>query len=137
MILEKYEYNYALVPREVARQMGIGWRKATAEGMVMINNSELKSLLAGGTFEERVSSVGGKLLESEQARYLVKTTNMSLDKNNPAKEAPSEDEISVLPEEFGKESEIEDTPADVPIEDVSGTTENATPIDNLNISENE
>lgn len=121
MIIEKYEYKYVLVPREVARQLGIGWRKTTAAGMVMLNLSEAKALPGDGTFEERVAAADGQIMEPEQARYLVKTTNMSLDKKNPSAEETIPPVETTPPSEGDPENNESDKQID----------------NNLNLSENE
>lgn len=125
MIIEKYEYKYVLIPREVARQLGIGWRKTTAAGMVMLNLSEAKALPGDGTFEERVAAAGGQIMEPEQARYLVKTTNMSLDKKNPSTEETIPPVETTPPAETPAEGDPENNESDKQIDN------------NLNLSENE
>ena len=69
MILEKYNYRYALIPHAEAKKMGLGWRKADPNGMVMMNLSELKQMPGEGSLEEKVEAVGGHIMSPDEAYY--------------------------------------------------------------------
>ena len=77
MILDKYDYRYALVPYEVAKSLGLGWRKVDSQNRVLLNQTELRGL-EGNTFEEQVKNVGGTVLTAEDARYYAKTTTLTV-----------------------------------------------------------
>lgn len=60
-------YNYAKVPYEVAQRMSLSnIRKRVADGMVIINQSDMVGL-EGETLQEKVLNVGGSLLTEIQA----------------------------------------------------------------------
>lgn len=77
MILDKYNYMYALIPYEVAKSLGMGWRKVDSQNRVLLNQTELRGL-EGSTFEEQVTNAGGTVMTAEAARYYSKTNTFSV-----------------------------------------------------------
>lgn len=105
MILDSYNYRYALVPYEVAAKLGLGWRKVTSDNKVLLNQSELKEL-PGDTLEDKIADCGGTVLTAAEAAYLSKTTTFSAYKPAASEESamtplapasPVEDEPTILP----------------------------------------
>ena len=98
MIFEKYEYKYALIPHAEAKKMGLGWRKADADGMVLMNMSEIKQLEGDGTVEERVAAMGGRVMTPEEANYYRHTNNFSFVSDKPKEE--EKPTVEPLPEQI-------------------------------------
>ena len=96
MNLEKYDYKYALIPHAEAKKMGLGWRKADHNGMVMINLSELKQLSGEGSIEERVEAIGGHIMLPDEAYYYRHTNTFAFVPD--AKPQEQEQEAPQLPD---------------------------------------
>ncbi len=110
MILDNYNYRYALVPYEVAVKLGLGWRKVTSDNMVLLNQSEVREL-DGDTLEEKVTTCGGKILTAEEAAYLSKTTTFTRFK----RPATSENVVPQMPlEPANPDNQVEDKPTPLP-----------------------
>lgn len=130
MILERYNYRYALVPHSVAERLGLGFRPSDPDGNCMLNQSEVMSL-EGDTFEEKVRLAGGIVVGPEEARYYTATTDMRAydEKRN---EPPKDGDITTPAEpdkdaDNGNSGEGADTDKDTDKDtDSSGETDNGT-----------
>ena len=116
---EKYNYKYALVPLNEAREkLNFGWRKVDPDGNALINSSEVKCL-PGETFEDKVQAVGGRIMQPDEARYYRKTTVFTIAK----------DIEPVVPEEPIEPDEI--------IEPVEPTEDNESDVKPITDNDNE
>ncbi|MDR0939905.1 MAG: hypothetical protein LBN29_11270 [Mediterranea sp.] len=65
--------RYIAVPPRVARQLGLdALRRATAEGQVILNETDLTGVAGDPRLGERVKNLGGRVLTAAEARKLLK-----------------------------------------------------------------
>jgi hypothetical protein len=64
------EYRYIKIPYCKAEELGLTkFRTTTADGCVLINESDLNTYVAeGDTLEDKAASLGGKILSNLEAR---------------------------------------------------------------------
>ena len=125
MEYQKYDYKYALVPLNEAREkLNLGWRKVDPNGNALINSSEVKCL-PGESFEDKVQAVGGRIMQPDEARYYRKTTVFTIAK----------DVEPVVPEESIVPDEIIDPIK--PIEPVEPTEDLGNEVEPITDNENE
>lgn len=95
-MLKEYDYQYALVPAAVAAELGIGWRKSTPQGFILINQTEANAL-EGETMESKVVMAGGECISLNDAKMLLRQIAMSRKEATPG-EAPEEPSLDVVVE---------------------------------------